>query len=977
VSNISGFDLFISYSREDNRQGWISEILARIRKEYRDFAGGGELRVFFNQEDSGDGNDLREFLADAIHSSRLLLICLSPNYLQSEVCSWELNEYLKHRARCSPVPGNIGRVYFVEVPSSNDKDFEQRAAKWVTELQLREQIDFRPWFDEGAADLREKTVRDLRENLETRALPGFSRDRYSPKSDGNLDRRNEYFTGRAAELRRLREIVALSRAGVLTIINGPDGIGKTALAVEYGHIFAHEYAGRCWQIACGGRDDLRGALVSLAGAWNLDFIFTEEEKRNLDLGFKRVLAELRERADSTKPNRVLVVLDNVDHPNLLSPDQVNQLPRSDWLRIIATTRLEEYELFGRQKDRVFVTLPELPDEDGLALIGRHQVSGKGMDESNRAATLGIVHLLGGFTLAVEHAAIILNQSTSKLNYESLGDQLRHQGLTTIEEDSTEIFEEVSSYFRKRLEAVLRPNLKQLDEVERTTLSFASILPPDHVALPWLRALVMQEFPELGEGRYPGRAGRWLSVLQRLLNLRLLQATPERCELQMHRLVQEVIKQEAGKELLMAREEKLAAYVNERAAFLLEGWVRHEHRWELAPLVALAWQLLERNDGQGAYLANQVFGPLRNLGKFAEAEQLLRRAVSFDERTLGPDHPNVATCLNNLAALLHDSNRLEEAEQLYRRALAIDERSFGSNDGKVATCLNNLAALLYDTDRLNEAELLYRRALKVDERSLGRTHPRVATHLNNLAQLLRATDRPDEAEPLYRRALAIDQQVLGPNHPRIAGHLNNLAQLLYAMDRLSEAESLYRRALTIDEDSFGPDHPRIATHLNNLATLLKAKGRLSEAEPLYRRALSIDQHSFGADHPTVGMDLNNLAALLESTNRFPEAEQLMELMLRIFFRMSASTGQKHPFLRTAVRNYFALMGEMGCDSGQILARLDELARSYGISFTVDALSEIGFQVGQQSPAQAPSALTRYRAGVISLARKVGSFFGLGR
>jgi len=55
----------------------------------------------------------------------------------------------------------------------------------------------------------------------------------------------------------------------------------------------------------------------------------------------------------------------------------------------------------------------------------------------------------------------------------------------------------------------------------------------------------------------------------------------------------------------------------------------------------ASSLLDRNDSQGAYLANQVFGPLRNLGNFAEAEQLLREALSLDERIFGPDHPNVA------------------------------------------------------------------------------------------------------------------------------------------------------------------------------------------------------------------------------------------------------------------------------------------------------------------------------------------------
>ena len=44
---------------------------------------------------------------------------------------------------------------------------------------------------------------------------------------------------------------------------------------------------------------------------------------------------------------------------------------------------------------------------------------------------------------------------------------------------------------------------------------------------------------------------------------------------------------------------------------------------------------------------------------------------------GPDHPDVATALNNLAELLQATDRLAEAELLMRGALAIDEKSFGS------------------------------------------------------------------------------------------------------------------------------------------------------------------------------------------------------------------------------------------------------------------------------------------------------------
>ena len=44
---------------------------------------------------------------------------------------------------------------------------------------------------------------------------------------------------------------------------------------------------------------------------------------------------------------------------------------------------------------------------------------------------------------------------------------------------------------------------------------------------------------------------------------------------------------------------------------------------------------------------------------------MRRALAIDEASYGPDHPNVAIGLNNLAQLLQATNRLGEAERLLR------------------------------------------------------------------------------------------------------------------------------------------------------------------------------------------------------------------------------------------------------------------------------------------------------------------------
>jgi tetratricopeptide (TPR) repeat protein len=111
-------------------------------------------------------------------------------------------------------------------------------------------------------------------------------------------------------------------------------------------------------------------------------------------------------------------------------------------------------------------------------------------------------------------------------------------------------------------------------------------------------------------------------------------------------------------------------------------------------------------------------------------RLSHRALAIDEKNLGPEHPNVASDLNNLADLLRATNRFAEAETLMRRALTIDDKSLGPQHPNVATALNNLAGLLLNTNRPAEAEPLMRRALIIGEKNFGPEHPQVAIALTN-------------------------------------------------------------------------------------------------------------------------------------------------------------------------------------------------------------------------------------------------------
>ena len=163
----------------------------------------------------------------------------------------------------------MATVYFVEVPGWADKDYERRAAEWVAELRRRQYFDLRPWFNEGAEALKDAAIKTRMEELNRQIRDRLDRIRKTLEAKGNVDRHNERFVGRTFELRQLRELVGLNKVGVLTAVHGLGGMGKTALAVEYAHAFAHEYPGGRWQVRCEGRDDLRVALVSLAGAATL------------------------------------------------------------------------------------------------------------------------------------------------------------------------------------------------------------------------------------------------------------------------------------------------------------------------------------------------------------------------------------------------------------------------------------------------------------------------------------------------------------------------------------------------------------------------------------------------------------------------------------------------------------------------------------------------------------------------------------
>jgi tetratricopeptide (TPR) repeat protein len=114
--------------------------------------------------------------------------------------------------------------------------------------------------------------------------------------------------------------------------------------------------------------------------------------------------------------------------------------------------------------------------------------------------------------------------------------------------------------------------------------------------------------------------------------------------------------------------------------------------------------------------NQQFAQLYAAGKYAEAMDVAKDALTMAERVFGADHPNVVIHINNLALLYRVQRNYGDTEALYRRALAISEKALGKNHPNVGAALLNLTLLYQAQGRFPEAEPLMKRALASRVRS---------------------------------------------------------------------------------------------------------------------------------------------------------------------------------------------------------------------------------------------------------------------
>jgi tetratricopeptide (TPR) repeat protein len=734
--------------------------------------------------------------------------------------------------------------------------------------------------------------------------------------------------GRAEVLTQLDQQLQQNDRVAISTLTGMGGIGKSELALQYAQQEWQKetyHGGICWLNVAESDPGL--SILSFAQI-HLGLTLPEE-------------GELVERVRyvwqvwlKNEQDQTLIVFDDVrDYQQVKDylPPQADQR-----FKVIITTRLKE---LSAKIQTLHVDI--LQPEAALDLL-RSYVTDSRIDDQIEQANL-LCRDLGYLPLALELVARLLRRRTNwtvaKIREKLAENGLADQSLVKNPKFDAEMTAE------RGVKAAFDLSWQELEN-EPNAQKLAMYLSLFALA-PFPKQLIDGLFPEDDEDEIE----EWLT--DSLVHLNLVKSLGD-SRYELHTLIRIYLRDKLEESIFKGRAKKLYCIVMVFIAKKIKQTLTLEDVAKIEPLIdhlkiaaEELYQWLEDEDliwpfvglgrfyeGQGLYndalpyfeqclkLSEQRFGPnhpdvatsLNNLaelylaqGKYNKAETLRLRCLEIEKKTLGENHPQFVSSLNKLAALYIKQGRYAEAELLILRSLIIREKNLGENYPSVGNSLSNLAELYCYQGKYAEAEPLFQRSLAIGEKQFGENHPSVANSLNNLAQLYCYQGKYAEAEPLYKRSLAIREKNLGEDHPSIAIGLNNLAALYEYQGKYAEAEPLFRRSLAIMEKQLGENHPDVATSLNNLASLYKTQGKYEEAEPLHLRCLEIKRKTLGEDHSDVAISLNNLASLYKTQGKYEEAEPLFRRSLAI---REKQLGENHPDVASSLNNLAGLYESQG-------------------------------------------------------------------
>ena len=540
--------------------------------------------------------------------------------------------------------------------------------------------------------------------------------------------RNPFFTGREDLLHQLHDNLTKNKTAALTqpqAISGLGGIGKTQTAVEYAYLHRDEYRYILW-VNAATLDSLIGSFLELSTLLKLP----EQEEKDQNL----IVAAVK--AWFTTHDAWLLIFDNADDLPLVE----DFLPPGEKGHLLLTTRAQAFGTLANG-----IEVEKMDKQEGTLLLLRRAKVLKPTDDldhappADRAAAEAIIQEMDGLPLALDQAGAYIEETQCTIA--SYLDQYRQRQSRLLQRrggTGKHHPEPVAATWSLSFQRV-----ETLNPLAADLLRFCAFLAPD--AIP--EKLIIDGASKLGPLLQPITDDPSLldEAIAALLRFSLVKRKRDEHTFSVHRLVQTILRISMNTKTQWKWAKRTVQAVNDAFPDVMDyrNWPLHQ---QFLPHAQTCFALIDQwkfDFNEAARLSNQVGYYLDDHARYTEAEGCVQRAIDIGEKTLGPEHPNLATRLNNLGSLYWKQGKYEEAEPLYQRAIAIGEKTLGPEHPDLAIRLNNLAMLYKDQGKYEEAEPLYQRAITIHEKALGPEHPNSILFRENYAVFLRRRNEKRE------------------------------------------------------------------------------------------------------------------------------------------------------------------------------------------------------------------------------------------
>lgn len=584
-----------------------------------------------------------------------------------------------------------------------------------------------------------------------------------------------------------------------------------------------------------------------------------------------------------------------------------------------------------------IELTDMTPEEGALLLLRvaHIIASQApldtASAADQAIAIELSRMMDGLPLALDLAGAYIRETgytLARYKEEYLNEQERRIEMLTYKHlqtrDYTDYPESVATTWSLSFRRVKEQNPAAID-----LLQFCAFLSPD--AIP--ESLILQGAPALTALLQPltGNVEVLNQTLVPLLLYSLLRRHADQKQLAVHRLVQEVVRNdlsdlsdlpEQDQERRRREHQRQWAKRTVEAVTLIflpaESGPLQDYDQYVPHVLACMELISGRRLLGGKGLVEKAASRLllvagnywRRRAWFKEAEEFCVRARKMDEEVLGFDHPKTAKDWSTLGLVYDDKRKHTKAEQCHQHALDFFKRIYPPIHPDRARVLMNLARCYYYQGRLPEAEPLLKEAHTILVQMEGPEDFATLDALTWLAAIYREWGRYAEAEKLFQQVLALYESQ-PPEQEVLASCIEGLAATYELQGKLEPAIDLRQRTLALLKQSVGQEHPDVALCLTGLADTYTKLGKLKEAEQYSRQVLAIYEQVVGYDHSDIAQPIISLATLAAARHQYAPAEALFQRAQAI---IEQSQGLEHPDLVGLFSNYADLL--------RFLGRIDE-------------------------------------------------------